>query len=419
MQGVFKVRYQLDATSVSLLVCSVMALPTMSNQTNSTNGTNIINAEHSSLTNTTPLDMLKLFIQAFLALVGVAGNLAVCVVITRNKKRKSSTELLIRNLAVADIGVLMVIFPLTIIREKLPNDWPFGQLFCVYAYPTTEMFYGVSVWSIVSIAVERYRHLVCPLRKDRIQAMKVIKRLIFFLWIGSFLVFCLPVVFYMKYLETNTMRVCYTEVPSPEVQEIFFIYLFLAWYCFPVLIIMWSYLAISRKLDQSSLFLRSMHLSERRFTDMSDTAKNRLSLTQQRRLSQNRRVKRVLTPVVIAFATLMLPVNACRFVILYHRSIIDTDAYPIMLYMLTLCIVINSSINPIIYSFVSPGFRRGVNAFFKNRSYRISFMAGSVMRAVGQRITIRVSQRRTYSLNIKDPSDQRSARSAQTPVSLN
>lgn len=384
----------------------ILTLANRSHDFNTTNNTN--NSYTSSPNSVNELAAFKTIFQTLFAFFGVIGNLSVFAVITRNKKRKSSTELLIRNLAIADLGVLMLTFPLSVIKEKLPFNWPLGRFCCLYLSPTCEIFYGASVWTIVAIAVERYRHLVCPLKKDRLTTIKMVKRSIFILWIGCFLLFSAPSYYYMVYVEKEKRQECYFNLPTPETVEIFHIFMFLTWYCIPVFIILWSYILISRKLDQSSVFLRNMHASE---TGVSNT--NRLSVMQERRLSQNRRVKRILTPVVVAFVLLMMPVNLGRLIILYYNSIVHNTIYPVIIYIFSLCIIINSSINPLIYSFASPGFRAGVRAFLKSRSYRSTLIPVTTFRAFGERLSFR---RRTYAFGMKDMIELKSVRSVQTPI---
>ncbi|KAK3701093.1 hypothetical protein QZH41_004871 [Actinostola sp. cb2023] len=386
----------------------------LNNQTNQTINASVL--DNGGVEKSQDLETFKMVFVSLVAFLGVVGNIAVCVVITRNKKTKSSTELLIRNLAVADLGVLLVVFPLTIMRKTLPFSWPLGKDFCLYVFPISELFYGVSVWNIVVIAVERYRHLACPIQRDRRKVKRCVKRLIVTLWIGCFLIFVAPLFYWMEYTVVPGKTVCYLALPT-DLMTTYVIFLLIIWYCVPVIIIVLTYIAISREINRSNVFLKSMSISSPRpLPHKAEPRKNRYSLMQQRRLQQNRRVKKILTPVVVAFVVTMLPVNAFRLIIVYHQHIIHNKLYPLMIYINLLCVILNSAINPLIYSFVSPGFRAGVRAFVKNRSIRVSIVAESALRAVGKRMTFTIRQRRMYSFNSKSIVEMRSMRSAQTPV---
>lgn len=100
------------------------------------------------------LRVLRLIFASLLAVFGFVGNLWVSVKVS---KRGSPLSSYICNLAVADMGVLAVSFPIAVIKEQMPTNWPFGPFFCHYLYPLTEVFHGASIWSIAAIAAERYR----------------------------------------------------------------------------------------------------------------------------------------------------------------------------------------------------------------------------------------------------------------------
>lgn len=100
------------------------------------------------------LKILRLVLVGFLATLGLHGN---AWVIYQIRKQRSPLSCYICNLAVADMGVLAFSFPIAVIKEQLPTDWPLGTIICHYLYPLTEVFHGASIWSIAAIAAERYR----------------------------------------------------------------------------------------------------------------------------------------------------------------------------------------------------------------------------------------------------------------------
>ncbi len=60
-------------------------------------------------------------------LVGFFGNLLVVLVVTFNRQMRSTTNMLILNLAVADILFIVLCVPSTATSYALPHDWPFGD----------------------------------------------------------------------------------------------------------------------------------------------------------------------------------------------------------------------------------------------------------------------------------------------------
>lgn len=102
------------------------------------------------------LKLFRLILVNLLAILGFFGNLWVSIQVF-DRSTRSPVAYYIRNLALADMGVLSLSFPIAIIKEQMPTNWPLGPVFCHYFYPFTEVFHGASIWSIAAIAAERYR----------------------------------------------------------------------------------------------------------------------------------------------------------------------------------------------------------------------------------------------------------------------
>ena len=60
--------------------------------------------------------------------VGFFGNLLVVLVVTFNKQMRNTTNLLIMNLALADIMFIVFCVPLSATAYALPHNWPFGDV---------------------------------------------------------------------------------------------------------------------------------------------------------------------------------------------------------------------------------------------------------------------------------------------------
>ena len=59
--------------------------------------------------------------------VGFFGNLLVVLVVTFNRQMRNTTNLLIMNLAIADILFIVLCVPLTAAAYAVPHNWPFGD----------------------------------------------------------------------------------------------------------------------------------------------------------------------------------------------------------------------------------------------------------------------------------------------------
>lgn len=67
---------------------------------------------------------------ALITLVGVVGNLfVVMVIVTRRSRRRSPTNILLLNLAIADLAFLVVCVPFTAVKYAAAS-WPLGVVSC-------------------------------------------------------------------------------------------------------------------------------------------------------------------------------------------------------------------------------------------------------------------------------------------------
>ena len=64
---------------------------------------------------------------SIVVLVGFIGNLLVVLVVTFNKQMRNTTNLLIMNLAVADLLFIVFCVPFSATAYAFPHNWPFGN----------------------------------------------------------------------------------------------------------------------------------------------------------------------------------------------------------------------------------------------------------------------------------------------------
>lgn len=316
------------------------------------------------------VESLKLGLEVLIAFFGVLGNVLVTVVICRMGKKKKQADFYLLNLAIADLGFLLFTFPLGVIKEKLPFNWPLGEFSCLYLYPIPEIFHGSSVWSITIIAIHRYLKIVTlkPIRDSRMTSLRNSKIIVGSIWVISYFVFCLPLHFVVQYRElSNGLASCGTVWPSWDRSWIlprlytglmtFFSYLL------PLFLIALTYIRIGRKINCSIKFIKDMKIQHR--VILSDDGKVvSLSKMELQRLHQNRRIKKVLTPVVLVFAITMLPLSVLRIASIWWPVVATQTYYKHLLFIVVVFVEINSSSNPLIYSLVSKDFRKRLKELF-------------------------------------------------------
>ena len=312
--------------------------------------------------------VFKLILYVIIGLFGVIGNILVCIVVLKTAKLRSSTYYFICSLAVADIGVLLVCFPLAVIKQELLGDWPFGETFCLYIYPLTESVFGASIWSITVIAIERYRIIVVNRPKITTHNSKK-KRyawmVIAAVWLGNFLLTGAPIYPVMKYYEDSNIKVCYPEwtfegkEPNKALKTAYLLALTIFWYIFPLGAISFTYWAVSRKIKERSEFLARIGVRGPRVWEDPENDRTRWSHDDKMSVNKDNKARRLLTPLVVVFAVTMFPLTLFRILTIWWDGFPDWKFFWLFCDVVIFFTITNSAANPIIYTIVSSEFRKG------------------------------------------------------------
>ena len=138
-----------------------------------------------------------------LVLIGVAGNILACVVITTNRVMRTPMNYLLLNLAVADIIVVLFVAPRFILVHAFSHPHGLtGSIICKLLTGGNFSWFGgsASVFSLVAIAVERYFAIVHPHSTRGKLTMKKVKIVVIICW-ASVVVLNLPLFLTIQYNE--------------------------------------------------------------------------------------------------------------------------------------------------------------------------------------------------------------------------
>jgi hypothetical protein len=101
---------------------------------------------------------------AVITLVGAFGNVAVIYVIASQRTRRSPTNLLLVNLALADLAFLAVCVPFTAVKYAAMS-WPLGDVTCKLVQYLLYVTAYVTVYTLVAVSALRYVIVVCDGRR--------------------------------------------------------------------------------------------------------------------------------------------------------------------------------------------------------------------------------------------------------------
>jgi len=122
----------------------------------------------------------------FITVIGLAGNAVVLFVIALNKQLHDSTNILIANLALADLLFLTLCPPIS--AYVYLYGWQFSESLCYITVSLQYVTCYVSVWTLVLLAYDRYLSISCPTQPKSIRRGHTVFYACAVLWILPFLV---------------------------------------------------------------------------------------------------------------------------------------------------------------------------------------------------------------------------------------
>ncbi|XP_075037182.1 C-X-C chemokine receptor type 2-like [Mixophyes fleayi] len=265
-------------------------------------------------------------------LLNVVGNSLVILVIHYNKLKRSSTDVYLLNLAIAD---LMFAVTLPFWAAYKAHEWVFGIFMCKVVSILQEVNFYSGILLLACISVDRYLAIVHA-TESVTQKRHWVKYISLAIWIFSFLI-SLPTIWFKDvFLTPKNGRVCYENIGHENTEEwmvILRIGRHLVGFFIPLLIMLFCYGFTIKTLFQ---------------------AKN----------NNKHRAMKVIFAVVLAFLICWLPYNITVIVDSLMRTsyINETCAIRnqlgVALPVTEIIGYTHSCINPILYAFIGQKFRQ-------------------------------------------------------------
>ncbi|XP_056372817.1 neuromedin-U receptor 2 [Hyla sarda] len=137
------------------------------------------------------LSLPMTLVYAFIFLVGVCGNMLVCLVILKHHNMRTPTNYYLFSLAVSDLLVLLLGMPLEVYEMWSNYPFLFGAWGCYFKTVLFETVCFASILSVTTVSVERYVAIMHPFRAKLKSTRKRALRILITLWIFSIL-FSIP-----------------------------------------------------------------------------------------------------------------------------------------------------------------------------------------------------------------------------------
>uniref|UniRef100_A0A8C4XN48 Neuropeptide FF receptor 1 n=1 Tax=Falco tinnunculus TaxID=100819 RepID=A0A8C4XN48_FALTI len=309
--------------------------------------------QHSS-----PVAAMFILAYTFIFLMCVIGNILVCFIVVKNRQMRTVTNMFILNLAISDLLVGIFCMPTTLV-DNLITGWPFDNTTCKMSGLVQGMSVSASVFTLVAIAVERFRCIVHPFR----QKLTLRKALltIAVIWVLALLIMCPAAItltvtreehYFMvdAYNNSYPLYSCWEAWPETGMRKIYTTVLFSHIYVAPLTLIVIMYARIAFKLFKSVAPARGQEDPE------------------GRRVSWRKaKVINMLIIVALFFTLSWLPLWTLMLLTDYGQlsegqlRLVTVYVFPFAHWLA----FFNSSANPIIYGYFNENFRRGFQEAFR------------------------------------------------------
>ncbi|XP_015789363.1 allatostatin-A receptor-like [Tetranychus urticae] len=268
---------------------------------------------------------------SIIVVIGLLGNSLVVIVVLWDDQMRSTTNVLIFNLAVADLLFIIFCVPFTATDYAL-KYWPFGDIWCRIVQYLIYVSAFASIYTLVLMSLDRFLAVVHPIASLSIRTEVNAYRAITILWI-AIIFLCLPILIVHQVhvdLDSETSHLCHI---NPAENKFFAPSVFLSSYAIPLTLAFVLYVYMLKRLWHNDI-------------------------RTGRSVRNKRKVTRMVVVVVVIFAICWGPIHIV--LTLRSQGMFEPDSKfkLVTLIVSQILAYINSCINPILYAFLSENFRK-------------------------------------------------------------
>ncbi|XP_015212630.2 galanin receptor type 1 isoform X2 [Lepisosteus oculatus] len=286
-------------------------------------------------------NFITLLIFGLIFTLGVLGNSMVITVLARSKpgKPRSTTNIFILNLSIADLSYLLFCIPFQSTVYMLPT-WVLGAFICKFIHYFFTVSMLVSIFTLSAMSVDRYIAIVHSRKSSSIRVARHALIGVIAIWILS-LAMAAPVAHHQNIVERGgNSTFCWEVWPDHKQKKIYVVCTFVFGYLLPLLLISFCYAKV----------LNHLHKKLRNMSKKSEASKKKTAQT--------------VLVVVIVFCISWLPHHVVYLWVEFGSFPLNQASF--VFRVAAHCLAYsNSSVNPIIYAFLSENFRKAYKQVFK------------------------------------------------------
>ncbi|XP_060068483.1 neuropeptide Y receptor type 1-like [Ylistrum balloti] len=284
-----------------------------------------------------------------ITLFGTFGNAAMCYIIIKKKNLKSCRNWYIMNLSLSDILTSVLCIPFTVVR-LIMKHWPLGEIVCKVVPSLQTIYVFVSTFTIVLIAVDRYRAIVqcANASRDRTRLMYIFPMV----WMVSFAL-ALPMFIFHEVEDVYITKgiflfsSCLENWDSDIARKSYASVVLGIHFIFPMIVIVSLHILICKfirtHIESKPSYSRELHRS-------------------RRNLLRQRKNIILLTSIAVSFAITWLPLTLTNLLADLNYQLFTGINFNWLKAICHLLAMSSVCINPIIYGWFNSNFRREIKA---------------------------------------------------------
>ena len=305
-------------------------------------------------------------------LLTLFGNLLVICAVVSFPRLRSTTNMFIVSLAIADITVAVLVMPFALIYGVL-QKWIFGWIFCNFWMSCDVMCCTASIMHLCVISLDRYLAITKPLQYKILMSKRRAILLIVCIWLCGGLMSFIPI-YLGWYIDPGDVSLYEDSLQCGLfVNKVYAVISSSTSFYIPLLVMIFTYFKIYKIARAQVREIRKLEISARDTGAQSDARIQRKS----RRIARDTKAVKTLGTLMGLFIVSWLPFFLMYLIMPFcaecylHRQVES---------LITWLGYVNSLINPCIYAWLNKDFRlafRRILCWRKNSENNMRYLNGN------------------------------------------